>query len=61
MATDKKLFNPLLALLLGIFGWLFAWLAQGTGIFPWENLPEIGLFLGVLIGGFKEKLEEILL
>ena len=43
------------AILYGIGFWVIATLLQDTAIFnAIANLPEIGLFLGVIIGAFKK-------
>ena len=55
--ADKLGFNRLGAIIFGILGWVLATLLDATGIFgAIANLPEIGLFIGVLAGGFKDKI-----
>ena len=56
--ADKVSFNLLYAILFGILGWVFATLLADTAIFAAiANLPEIGLLIGFLAGGFKGKIE----
>ena len=55
-ATDFK-FSLLWAILGGIFGYVLATLLDSTAIFnAIANLPEIGIFIGFIAGGFKDKL-----
>jgi len=57
MADTKPQFNFLWAVLGGIVFWILFTLLDSTSIFSAvANLPAIGLFLGVLVGGFKDKL-----
>ena len=58
MADTKIGFSLLWAVLGGIFGFVLATLLEDTSIFgAINNLPEIGLFVGFIAGGFKDKLE----
>lgn len=42
----------------GIGGWLLGTILGATDIFSMvPNIPEIGLFLGFMVGAFKDKLE----
>jgi len=50
-------FSLLWGIVGGIIGFILATLLDSTGIFPIASLPQIGLFLGVLAGAFKDKLE----
>ena len=55
MANTKFEFDFVGALLGGILFWALATILDTTGIFNMiANLPAIGLFLGVLIGGLRE-------
>ena len=57
MATTEIKFNLFWALLGGIFGFILCTLLEGTEIFPTSILlPQLGLFIGVIAGGFKEQL-----
>lgn len=59
MATDSKLkIDFTSGLIFGIFGFLLATILDATGIFGMiANIPTIGLFLGVCMGLFKDKLD----
>jgi len=55
MAKTTFEFDLIGGLLGGILMWALATILETTGIFNMiANLPAIGLFLGVLIGGFRE-------
>ena len=56
MAIKEFEFSLLGAIAGGIGLWFIATLLAATTIFPIANLPAIGLLLGVLAGGFKDKL-----
>ena len=57
MATTGMKFDFLWALLGGIIFFILAVLLEDTSIFnAIDNLPEIGLFLGVILGGFRERI-----
>lgn len=58
MATESKIKVDLMAgLLFGIGGWFLATILTSTEIFYMvQNLPTIGLFVGVVVGLFKDKL-----
>ena len=52
--ADKFQFDLKGAILFGILGWVLGSLLDATAIFnAIANIPAIGLFLGVLLGGFK--------
>jgi len=54
MAETKFAFDLKGAIIFGIVGWILATLLNSTAIFSAiANLPEIGLFLGVIFGAFK--------
>ena len=58
MAVEFQDINIAKTLLFGIVFWVLATLLQDTAIFASiANLPEIGLFLGVLFGAFGKKLK----
>ncbi len=58
MAATGLKFNLLWAVLGAIFGFVVATLLEDTAIFnAIGNLPEIGIFLGFIVGGFKDKLD----
>ena len=46
------------AIVIGIVGFILGTLLNATAIFPIANIPQIGLFLGVLFGAFKDKLND---
>jgi len=50
-------FSLLWAIVGGVIGFIIGTLLDSTAIFPIANIPYIGLFLGVLIGAFKDKIE----
>jgi len=50
-------FSLLWAIVGGIVGFIVGTLLDATGIFPIANIPQIGLFLGLLAGAFKDKLD----
>jgi hypothetical protein len=57
MATKTFEFDFVSALLAGILFWALATILQTTAIFGMiANLPAIGLFLGILIGGLRERI-----
>ena len=57
MAVSDLKFSLLWAVLGGILGFVLATLLEDTAIFgAIPNLAEIGLFVGFLAGGFKDKL-----
>lgn len=58
MATTEMKFNLLWSILGAIFGYILGTLLLGTNVFAGTGLalPELGLFLGFIAGGFKEKL-----
>ena len=60
MAKENE-FSLLWAIAGGIFCWFLCILLADTAILPGTivNLPAIGLFLGFLAGGFKDKLNII--
>ena len=52
--ADKFHFDLKGAILFGILGWVLGTLLDATTIFnAIANISAIGLFLGVLLGGFK--------
>lgn len=57
MPEQKVDFDLLGALLYGIFTYVLALILESTEIFSMvANLPTIGLFLGIVIGGFRKHL-----
>lgn len=58
MAASKGIGSKIIyAILFGIVGYILGLLLANTGIFPqlaWEN---IGLFVGILFGAFKDLIE----
>lgn len=60
MATKTFEFDFVSALLAGILFWALGRILNTTGIFGMiPNLPAIGLFLGILIGGLRDKIPMI--
>jgi uncharacterized membrane protein len=59
MATTKDIGSKLAyGIFGGIVGYLLAIILDSTQIFSMiPALPEIGLFLGVMVGAFKDKFE----
>ena len=55
--ADKISFNLIYAILFAVLGFVLGKLLLGTGVFVDTGLAlaKIGLFLGFLVGGFKDK------
>jgi len=57
MPEQKVNIDLLGALLGGIFAYILALILESTEIFSMiSNLPTIGLFMGIIVGGFREHL-----
>lgn len=58
MASNGKVqFDAASALIIGILAWFMATILESTSIFNMiPNLPTIGLFVGVFLGGLYERI-----